>query len=96
MEFRYTIIDYGERSPFNRLAHDKELEESKMRSTCGLKAWQEGSRLFKSGHEVEPKMRFELTTCCLRNSCSTPELLRPICEIEKKKFNLSLNAVEKM
>ena len=24
----------------------------------------------------EPTVRFELTTCCLRNSCSTPELRR--------------------
>ena len=27
--------------------------------------------------EMEPTLRFELRTCCLRNSCSTAELCRP-------------------
>jgi hypothetical protein len=27
--------------------------------------------------ELEPMIRFERTTCCLRNSCSTTELHRP-------------------
>ena len=29
-------------------------------------------------HELEPTVRFELTTCCLQNSCSTTELSRRI------------------